>query len=89
MSYQELETRYYESLLKQYGEEFLTSYWDEMRNTLRESYEEGYKLGLEEGMEKFAKLARILFKESRIDDLRIACTDKVTRNQLFKEFGIG
>ena len=49
---------------------------------------EAYELGIKEGEEKMARLALALLKESRIDDLKAACSDKKKRNQLFKEFGI-
>lgn len=54
--------------------------------------ESGYKVGLEDGVEKgevlFAKLTEKLIRDSRLDDLLKATNDKAFRVELYQEYDI-
>ena len=54
--------------------------------------ENGYKVGLEDGVEKgevlFAKLTEKLIRDSRLDDLLKATNDKAFRVELYQEYDI-
>ena len=62
----------------------LTEYNEELRKkTLKE---EGYKEGLEEGVDLFANLMKILLSSGRLKDVERTLSDKAFRDALFKEY---
>ncbi len=55
--------------------------------TIMEHEEEAREKGLEEGMEKLAKLINILVAKGRNDDVTLVTNNKIARNRLLAEFG--
>ena len=57
-------------------------------NAFAEGYAEGYAEGLELGERQFAKLISILFKENKIDEIKLAISDPDVRHKMFQEYNI-
>ena len=53
-----------------------------------ENYAEGYAEGLELGERQFAKLISILFKENKIDEIKLVISDADARHKMFQEYNI-
>ncbi len=56
--------------------------------TMKMFKEEGRKVGKEEGEDKLGRLVSMLILKGRAGDAEKAATDKVTRANLYEEFGI-
>ncbi len=59
-----------------------------MKMFREEGQEEGRKVGKEEGEDKLGRLVSMLILKGRAGDVEKAATDKVTRANLYEEFGI-
>ncbi len=70
---------------------FLTKFDEEAyrRATRNEGYEDGYSAKHDNGQKEYYYLLKALVESNRMDNLKQAIADKIFRQQLLQEFGIG
>lgn len=52
------------------------------------AFAEGYAEGLRLGERQFAKLISILFKQNKIDEIKLVISDPDARHKMFQEYHI-
>ncbi len=58
-----------------------------IRNEKELSYQEGHRIGVEEGEDRLNRLHKKLLDENRLDDLLRSVEDRAYQKKLFEEYG--